>query len=46
MIKKEQLLIEEVVEKIIEKIQKLEVKDNKVVRVVEKIEKAGAKIKS
>jgi len=46
VIKKEQLLIEEVVEKIIEKIQKLEVKDNKVVRVVEKIEKVGAKIKS
>ena len=39
VMEKEQLLIEEVKEEIIEKIKKSEVKDNKIVKTIEKIKK-------
>jgi len=38
------LLIEKAEEKIIEKIIKLEVRDNKIIKVVEKMQKIGIKI--
>ena len=41
---KEQLLIEGAKEKIIEKIKKLEIKDDNVVKVVEEMKKAGVKV--
>ena len=41
---KGQLLIEGVEKEIIEKIKKLEAKDNKVVKVVEEIKKTGVKV--
>ena len=44
VMEKEQLLIEEAKEEITEKIKKSEVKDNKVVKTVEKIKKIGVKI--
>jgi len=44
VIEKEQLLIERAEEEIIEKIKKSEAKDNKVVKVVEKMKKVGVKV--
>ena len=44
MIEKGQLLIEEAEEEIIEKIKKSETKNNKVMKVVEEIKKAGVKV--
>ena len=42
--KKGQLLIEEVKEEIIEKIKRLEAKDNKVVKIVEEMKNVGVKV--
>ena len=44
VMEKRQLLIEEAKEEIIEKIKKSEVKDNKIVKVVKEIKKAGIKV--
>jgi len=44
VMKKRQLLIEEVEEEIIEKIKKSEAKDDEIVKVVEKMKKTGVKI--
>jgi len=41
---KEQLLIEEAEEEIIEKIKKSEAKDNKIVKAVEEMKKTGVKV--
>jgi len=41
---KEQLLIEGAKEEIIEKIKKLEANNNKIAKMVEKIEKTGVKV--
>jgi len=43
VIEKRQLLIEGAEEEIIEKIKKLEAKDNEIVKIVEEIKKAGLK---
>jgi len=44
VIEKGQLLIKEAEEEIIEKIKKSKVKDNEIVKVVEKIKKIGARV--
>ena len=44
VMEKGQLLIEEVKEEIIEKIKRLEAKDNKVVKIVEEMKNVGVKV--